>query len=231
MKSGRVGDRLDVVFRRQVFVVSGYCRKAPFGEVRNGLLERVTQVRVLRGAAVAGPPARVDGEFHEIRQAPDLLRAAHFAAPQRAKRVQVDGFGPSGFEVRVQEREVRELVLGVVVDVLRHVFIEHFKRFDVRGAAATAWDLAVLDAAELVVLLPEVGLEDLRGGEEPEDRCVALAQLARRRLLRQRGRRGLEGGETGSHPDRNPARHQRAATDAVLRLIRWSRGRPCCIHA
>jgi hypothetical protein len=33
-----------------------------------------------------------------------------------------------------------------------------------------------LDAAELVVLLPQIGLEQLRGGEELEDRHVALGQ-------------------------------------------------------
>ena len=48
-----------------------------------------------------------------------------------------------------------------------------------------ARDLAVLDAAEFVVLLPEIGFEQLCGGEELENRGVSRWEC----LTGQRGRR------------------------------------------
>jgi hypothetical protein len=52
------------------------------------------------------------------------------------------------------------LILGVVVDVLVHVFIQHSQRIMVGWVPATAWNFAVLDASEFVVLDPKVGLEN-----------------------------------------------------------------------
>ena len=43
---------------------------------------------------------------------------------------------------------------------------------------ATSGHLAVLDAGELVVLLPEIGLDDLGGTEEAEDRRVSTGEAA-----------------------------------------------------
>jgi hypothetical protein len=51
------------------------------------------------------------------------------------------------------------LVVGVVVDVLGHVLVEDRERLGVGSIPASAWNLAVLDAAELVVLLPQIGFE------------------------------------------------------------------------
>ena len=144
------------------------------------VFERVAEVGVFGVAAVARPPARIDGQLHQVGEPPDLLRAGGFAARQRGEFFEVDRVGTTRFQVRVQEREVRELILGVVVDVLRHVFVEHFQRRGVRRTAASARNLAVLDAAELVVLLPEVGLQDLRGRQKPQDRGIGLAELRRR---------------------------------------------------
>src|SRR5260370_42622349 len=62
-------------------------------------------------------------------------------------------------------------VVVVVRDVLRHVAIEVLRGRDVRGIAA-------VDAAELVVLLPEVGLDDLRGREKLQDGNVAAGEPA-----------------------------------------------------
>jgi hypothetical protein len=75
------------------------------------------------------------------------------------------------------------LVLGVVGDVLRHVAVEVLERCNVGGVAA-------VDPPELVVLLPEVGLDDLGGRREAEDRDVAFGQVPRpgaRGTGRQRG--------------------------------------------
>jgi len=66
---------------------------------------------------------------------------------------------------------VADLVVGVVGDVLRHVAVKVLKRSDVSGVAA-------IDAAELVVLLPEIGLDDLRCGEKLQDRNIAAREPA-----------------------------------------------------
>ncbi len=63
------------------------------------------------------------------------------------------------------------LVVRVVGDVLRHVAVEVLKRRDVSGVFA-------VDAAELVVLLPEIRLDDLRGREELQDRNIAAREPA-----------------------------------------------------
>jgi len=54
---------------------------------------------------------------------------------------------------------VSDLVIGVVVDVLIHVFVQHRERRGVEWIACSARDFGVLDAAEFVVLDPKVGLE------------------------------------------------------------------------
>jgi hypothetical protein len=79
-------------------------------------------------------------------------------------------------QVGVDESGVRDLVVGVVVDVLIHVPVQYRNRVGVGRAPAAAGDFAVLDAGELVVLLPKIGLDELGRGEEPENRRVALCQ-------------------------------------------------------
>ena len=71
-----------------------------------------------------------------------------------------------------------ELVLGVVMDVLGHVRVEYGQRLGERLVAAAARHLAILDPAQLVVLLPQVGLENLGRGQEPQDRRIALTEVA-----------------------------------------------------
>ena len=65
------------------------------------------------------------------------------------------------------------LVVGVVVDVLVHVLVDDGERLGEGAIPPAARDLAVLDAAEFVVLLPEIGFEQLCGGEELENRGVS----------------------------------------------------------
>ena len=64
-----------------------------------------------------------------------------------------------------------ELVVGVIGDVLRHVAVEVRERGHVRRVAA-------VHSTELVVLLPEVALDELRRGEESQDRDITLGQRA-----------------------------------------------------
>src|SRR6266446_2567193 len=64
-----------------------------------------------------------------------------------------------------------QFVVRVVRDVLRYVAIEVLKGRHVRGIAAVR-------AAELVVLLPEIRLDNLRGPEKLQDRNIAAGEPA-----------------------------------------------------
>jgi hypothetical protein len=66
------------------------------------------------------------------------------------------------------------------VDVLVHVLVQHSHSVVVGRIAAAAGDFAVLDPGELVVLLPDIGLDDLGGGQEAKNRRVAFRQAAAR---------------------------------------------------
>ena len=68
---------------------------------------------------------------------------------------------------------VSDFIIGVVVDVYGHVFIQYFNGVGVVWIASAAWDFGVLDAAEFVVLDPKVGLEYFRRRCEPEQGRVS----------------------------------------------------------
>ncbi len=55
-----------------------------------------------------------------------------------------------------------DLIVGIIVDVLSHVFVQHSQGGGVGWIASASWDFRVLDAAEFVVLDPEIGLEYFR---------------------------------------------------------------------
>src|SRR6266700_3565768 len=187
MKSRRVCERLEVSrdgwgiprFKAlQVIIVSGNRRKLPLEQPWNGLSERVTKIGVLGAAAVAGPITGVHGELHEVGEPSDLLGACGFTARQRAKLVQVDGIGALRNQICVDECEVADFILGIVVDILVHVPVEHFKGSSVACTPAPPWDFAVLDASQFVVLLPQIAFDDFDRGQEPENAtspCVRRA--------------------------------------------------------
>ena len=66
-----------------------------------------------------------------------------------------------------------DLIIGVVVDVLSHVFIQHREGGGIGWIATAARDFGVLDAAEFVVLDPKVGLEYLQRRWEPKQGRVS----------------------------------------------------------
>jgi hypothetical protein len=72
MECRRVGDRLDVVIGGEIVIVSGNRRKPPFQQTRDCWSERVTEIGVLRAAAVFSPVTGVYGELHEIGEPSDL---------------------------------------------------------------------------------------------------------------------------------------------------------------
>jgi hypothetical protein len=100
------------------------------------------------------------------------------AALQGAKFVQIGRRGAFRFQVRIKEGEVRDFIVGVVVDVLGKVRIELFQFGGVDGISAAAGDLVVLNSAKFVVLDPEVGF---RISAAAANRSSAASPLVRPR--------------------------------------------------
>src|SRR5437667_587758 len=90
------------------------------------------------------------------------------AAHQRAKRIEICRSRSLGNQVGVEEGMVSDLIIGVIVDVLIHVFVQHREGLSIGWIATAAWNFVVLDAAEFVVLDPKVALECLQRRWEPE---------------------------------------------------------------
>ena len=107
---------------------------------------------------------------------PTCLRTGRRAAGQGAELVQVDRVYAVRLEIGVDEVGVALLIVGVVVDVLVHVLVQHGESLGVRRVTASTRYFAVLDPAELVVLLPQVGLEKLGRSQELENRHVPFGE-------------------------------------------------------
>jgi hypothetical protein len=61
---------------------------------------------------------------------------------------------------------VAELILGIVVDVLRHVSIEDVQRRSVGPAPSReAGEFAILNSSEFGVLQPEIALDEFDRGQ------------------------------------------------------------------
>jgi hypothetical protein len=59
---------------------------------------------------------------------------------------------------------------------LRHVPVDRHKEVAIGLVAASAQNFAVLDSAELVVLFPQIGLEDLDGRKKTKNIRVSVRQ-------------------------------------------------------
>ena len=110
---------------------------------------------------------------------------------QNAELVQIHHVRALGGEIRINKVLVGELVLGVVVDVLRHVHVEKLQGLGVGRVAAggfvrIAWDkaacqlgdLVVLNPAQFGVLQPEVAFDEFDRGGETQERGVAPGDRA-----------------------------------------------------
>ena len=73
-----------------------------------------------------------------------------------------------------------DFIVSVVVYVLRHVLVEHLQGLGVSVVPASAGHLTILNSAQLIVLAPKVGLDDLSGCKPSQDRNVAWRDLAAR---------------------------------------------------
>src|SRR5437899_3084190 len=180
VESGSVGDGLEVVRWPKVGIGSGDPQKLSGTQTRDclGKREAGIEIGVVRAAAIPSPPTGVNGELHEVCKTSDLLRSRRRATWQIAKMIQVDGIRVLRSQVRVDEREVSQLVLSVVVDVLVHVTVQPFPGSGERCIPTPSGDFTVLDACEFVVLLPNIRLDDFGRRQESENCCVSLFELA-----------------------------------------------------
>src|SRR4029077_4762735 len=134
------------------------------------------KIRVMAVVAIAGPPAVVDVKLRQIGEPSANQRCVNSgrgAAHQGAKRIEICRSRSLGNQVRVQKRVVSNLIISVVVDVLRHVFVQYSESGSVGWIAGSTRNLRVRDAAEFVVLDPKVGLEYLQRRWKPKQSCVS----------------------------------------------------------
>jgi len=106
-----------------------------------------------------------------------------------------------------------EFIVGVVVDVCGHVFIQDFNGRCIMWIPGPEWDFVVLDAAEFVVLNPKVGLEYFRRRCEPEQGCVSRRYTATRSC---RGSVGQQSGADGSRSNGERFAQKGTATDGTI---------------
>src|SRR5262249_17907996 len=97
-------------------------------------------------------------------------------ASQSAKRIQVDGLCPLTLQVRVDEREVGELILSVIVNILGHVTVQILKGSCILWIPAPPRNFAILDSSEFVVLLPKISFEGFKGGQESENGHISFGE-------------------------------------------------------
>ena len=71
-----------------------------------------------------------------------------------------------------------DLIVGVVVDILGHVGVQHFHGGGVRWVPSSAWNFAVLDSGELVILLPQICFDDFCCRQESENIRVSPWETA-----------------------------------------------------
>src|SRR6266536_5069141 len=88
-----------------------------------------------------------------------------------------------------------EFIVGIVMDVLIHVFVQNRKSGSVGRISSSTWNFFVWDAAEFVVLHPEVGLQNFRSCRESKQGGIASRDMPATFRLRQKGR------TVGQEPD------------------------------
>jgi len=125
MECRRVGNRLNMSVGVQVGVCSRNRRELTVVEIRDRLLEcRWIEVRIVRAAAIARPPTRVERELHQVGQPQLAAGSRRGAARQCPEGFHVDGCGPVRDQICVQEVLMADLVVGGVVNVLREIAID-----------------------------------------------------------------------------------------------------------
>ena len=98
----------------------------------------------------------------------DLPEPGDRRAGDHAETVEIDGLGADRVQVRVDELGVAQLVLGDVDRVDRQIVVDALQRLAIARIAL----------GQLGILLPQVGLDQLGRGQEPQDGDVAPGRVA-----------------------------------------------------
>ncbi len=72
------------------------------------------------------------------------------------------------------------LIIGVIMDILIHVFIEDLNGGGIGRVPSSPWDFGVLDSAKFVVLLPQIGFDEFCCRQEPKNIRVSPRETATR---------------------------------------------------
>lgn len=64
------------------------------------------------------------------------------------------------------------LIVGVVVNILRHIRVEHGESCSVCCVAGATRNFAIWKASQLAVLHPEISLQNLSCRREPKQSCI-----------------------------------------------------------
>src|SRR5262245_2636590 len=133
------------------------------------------KIRVMTVVPVPRPPTGINRQLGQVgKPAPNQVGvdSGGCAAHQSAKRIEVCRSRALGDQIRVEEGVVSNFIVGVIVDVLIHVFVQRREGFSIVWITSSTWNFGVLDSTEFIVLDPKVGLEYLECRWEPEQGCV-----------------------------------------------------------
>src|SRR5215472_168821 len=99
-----VGHGLNEVRIGGIGVGSRNCRVLSLGETGDGREKCVTQIRILRSAAIARPPGGIDRKLHQVGEASEgLVGTGGLAAGKSAEPIQIYGVRTLGRKIRVDE--------------------------------------------------------------------------------------------------------------------------------
>src|SRR5882672_6405398 len=115
------------------------------GDRWNRLREVVAEIWILCAAAITGIPGGVHRKLHKICESSDLLCTSRLAAGENAKVVEVDGICAFRGEVGVNELFVRQLILGIVVNVLVHVPVENLDSLGISRISSASGHFFILN--------------------------------------------------------------------------------------
>jgi hypothetical protein len=169
-KRRRVGNHLDVIGGFQIGIGFGNRRKLPGEQIRQRLREGRPEIMV-GGAAVPRVPTRIHCKLRQVGQPSRLLGPGSLAARQSAKPVEIHWFRSGVDQISVQELGVARFIQSIAGDRLRGIAVKILKRRLV-GVRRRRY------ARQLRVLLPEIGLNQLRCGYKSENRDIAAHKLA-----------------------------------------------------
>ena len=72
-----------------------------------------------------------------------------------------------------------DFIIGVIVDVYRHVFVKDFQSLGESFIPRTAWDFGILHTGEFVVLQPKIRLDKLQRRRKAKQCSVFRREASR----------------------------------------------------